>query len=491
MLQANLPLTAFMCLGLLATGCASSPSGSGGSGSGGSGTSTPSVTLSATSLSFTGTDSGYPTAAQTIKLTNSGTASLTLGTEQLSGADYTFFSGVGGGVGGCANITLAPAASCTSQVEFTPVAVRSYSATLTFTDNASNSPQSVALSGTLAAPAAPTAAARYAYAVGTSGLYSFSISSAGVWTPIGSPVGVGDTIGAMVIDPLDKFLFIAGFTTGDPIVYNINQTTGALSYNGSALASNNNNRPEGIAIDPTGTFLYVSNTGIGTVDEYTVNRSTGALTFGGSITTPLYPNLQPGVQKPTALITDPAGKYLYVGVSGYIAQYNINATTGALTPQATPTVDGTACDNLHLDSTGKYLYCVPGISIYSINSSSGGLNYVTEPGYPVATGQDARDIGLTFNSTFAYVTNTTDETISLYSDNASTGDLAPLNPGTFTLHGNPFQILVDPGNQFAYIVTGLGDIELMQINPDGTLSLFNTVTVGSSAAALQIYPTHP
>jgi 6-phosphogluconolactonase len=477
------PLALLPCLIVTLLGCSGGSSGGGGSSSG------PAVTLSATSLTFTGINSGYPTAAQTITLTNTGNAPLILNTEQLSGTDDSFFGGVGGGVGGCSDISLAPSASCKTEVVFTPIAARSYTATLTFTDSSADSPQTVKLAGNLAAASVPTALAKHAYvADGEGGIYSYNISSAGAWTSIGSPIGVGDTVGAMVIDPLGKFLFVAGFLTGDPVVFNINQTTGALSLNNSVLASNNNNRPENIAIDPTGTFLYISNTGIGTVDEYTVNRSTGALKFGKTTSLPLYPRLSPGEEEPSALITDPTGKYLYVSLAGYVAQFDINSTTGAITPQATPTVDGFAYYNLHLDSTGKYLYGTPGIYIYSLNPSTGSL---TEIGGPIPTGQGDSDIGLTFNSTFAYVTNDTDGTLSLYSDNASTGYLTPLSSSPFSQNGNPYQILVDPGDGFAYVLLGVGDIEVMQINQDGTLSHFNSVSVASSAAAMQIYPTHP
>jgi hypothetical protein len=97
---------------LLITGCSGGSSGGGGTQPTG-----PAVRLSASSLTFTGLDSGYPTAAQSITLTNSGSASLILAVETLSGADASYFSGSGGGgVGGCANLTLAPEASCTTQV---------------------------------------------------------------------------------------------------------------------------------------------------------------------------------------------------------------------------------------------------------------------------------------------------------------------------------------------------------------------------------------
>jgi 6-phosphogluconolactonase (cycloisomerase 2 family) len=466
---------------------------SGGNSSGGGSQSTgPAVRLSASSLTFTGVDSGYRTGAQSITLTNSGSASLILGTETLSGADASYFGGsAGGGVGGCANLTLAPGDSCTSEVSFEPIAARTYSAALSFSDNANNSPQTVALSGNLGAAPAPLAQAKFAY-VGTSqqGIFPFTISSNGTWTAL-PVVGGGGSPGAMVIDPLGKFLFLADFLSGDITSFSINQSTGGLTQVNSAVATNSNNRPENMAIDPTGTFIYVSNTGMGTVDEYTVNRTTGAVTYGSSVTVPLATTIQPGNSEPSALTTDPTGQYLYVSEIGYMAAYSINSQTGALTPLPVPNLQGGICFNLRLDPTGKYLYCTAGestgIFVYAINSSNGALSSI---GGPVPTGQGPTDIGFTFNSKYAYVANGKDGTFSLYNDNPSTGLLTAMTPSTFTQGGGPFQIAIDPGDQFAYVVLETAGINLLSINADGTLSYFNNISV-PAPVALAIYPSHP
>jgi 6-phosphogluconolactonase len=469
-------------------------SGGGNSGGGGSQTMGPAVRLSTASLTFTGTDSGYSTTGQSITLTNSGTASLILGNETLSGADASYFGGVGGGgLGGCADLTLAPAASCTTQVFFTPIAARSYTAVLNFSDNAGNSPQTVALSGSLGAPPAPTAQAKFAY-VGTaeSGTYLFTISSNGTWTPAGT-VSQGGSPGAMAIDPLGKFLFLADFLSGDITSFSINQSTGGLIFVNSVIATNSNNRPENMTVDPTGKFIYVANTGIGTVDEYTVNRITGAVSYESSVTVPLASGVQAGDSEPSALTTDSSGKYLYVSEAGYMAAYNIAPVTGVLTPLATPNLEGGICFNLHLDPTGKYLYCAPGssgISIYGINASTGALSYVTGLGAGIPTGQGATDVAITFDNKYAYVTDRTDGTYSLYTDNSSTGYLTAMTPSTFPQGGEPYQIVIDPGDQLAYVVLEASGINLMSINADGTLSHFSNISV-PGPVALAIYPSHP
>jgi hypothetical protein len=113
------------------------------------GTSTPApiVSLSSTSLSFGNQNVGSTSSAQTVTVTNSGTASLTVSNVAISGTNASDFAQTN-----TCSSTLAPAATCSVSVTFTPAANGSRSASLTFTDNAAGSPQSVALSGTGVTP---------------------------------------------------------------------------------------------------------------------------------------------------------------------------------------------------------------------------------------------------------------------------------------------------------------------------------------------------
>lgn len=80
----------------------------------------------------------------TVTLTNESTSPVTVSRETLDGAskgDYTVTSET------CQNQTLQPAASCQVVLVFRPQALGTRSATLTFTDTASNSPQVVPLTG--------------------------------------------------------------------------------------------------------------------------------------------------------------------------------------------------------------------------------------------------------------------------------------------------------------------------------------------------------
>lgn len=111
----------------------------------------PAVSLSPPSLAFGNIVSGSSSSPTVVTLTNSGGASLTISSIALGGTNPSDFSKTttcGG--------TLAALANCTVSVTFSPASVASFSASLTFTDSASGSPQSVPLTGTGISSGTPT-----------------------------------------------------------------------------------------------------------------------------------------------------------------------------------------------------------------------------------------------------------------------------------------------------------------------------------------------
>ena len=107
-------------------------------------TSSPGVKLSATLLTFSTQAAGTSSAAQTVTLTNSGTASLTFTASMaLTGGqadDYSFTTTCGA--------SLSAGARCTLSVTFKPVSASKKLASIKIYDNAAGSPQSVVLIGT-------------------------------------------------------------------------------------------------------------------------------------------------------------------------------------------------------------------------------------------------------------------------------------------------------------------------------------------------------
>ena len=98
----------------------------------------PAVTLSPSSLTFAAQDVGTTSAAQTITLTNSGQAALTITSVTASG-DFAQTNNCG--------TSVAVGASCAVSVTLTPTAGGARTGTLTISDNAVGSPQTVALTG--------------------------------------------------------------------------------------------------------------------------------------------------------------------------------------------------------------------------------------------------------------------------------------------------------------------------------------------------------
>ena len=117
--------------------------------------SAPAVSLSPASLTFGSQDTGTTSAAQSLTVANTGSASLFINSAAVAGADATDFTAVGDG---CSGVTLTAGASCSMSISFSPTLAGTRSATLTLTDNAGNSPQSAPLTGTGTTPAGATPA---------------------------------------------------------------------------------------------------------------------------------------------------------------------------------------------------------------------------------------------------------------------------------------------------------------------------------------------
>jgi hypothetical protein len=101
------------------------------------------VSLSATRLAFGNQSVGTTSTAQSLTLSNTGNAALSITSVALTGNNAGDFAQTNT----CGN-SVAAGANCTISVTFTPSASGSRTASVSITDNASGSPQTVSLSGT-------------------------------------------------------------------------------------------------------------------------------------------------------------------------------------------------------------------------------------------------------------------------------------------------------------------------------------------------------
>jgi hypothetical protein len=110
----------------------------------GTGTTPTGVSLSPTTLSFGTQPVATTSAAQTITLSNGGSAAVSISGLTITGANSGDFVEVADTCGS----SLAGGGNCTIGVTFTPSATGQRTATLTITDNASGSPQTATFTGT-------------------------------------------------------------------------------------------------------------------------------------------------------------------------------------------------------------------------------------------------------------------------------------------------------------------------------------------------------
>src|SRR2546426_566082 len=122
----------------------------------------PAVTLAPTNLAFGTQRLSTTSPAQTVTLTNSGTSTLSITSIALAGPNAGDFAIAAGTT--CTNgATVVVGASCLLNLTFTPTAASARTATVTITDDAAGSPQSVSLAGTGIVPAVTLAPTNLAF----------------------------------------------------------------------------------------------------------------------------------------------------------------------------------------------------------------------------------------------------------------------------------------------------------------------------------------
>ncbi len=149
----------------------------------------PQAVLSPSSLAFGNENVNTSSAAQTVKLSNPGTATLAITSITLGGSNPSDFAQTATTCGA----TLAASASCTISVDFTPASAASFGATLVVADNASGTPQSSSLSGTGVAAATAdftvsSSTPSQTVAVGGAAVYAIAVTSVSSSSPFTSPV---------------------------------------------------------------------------------------------------------------------------------------------------------------------------------------------------------------------------------------------------------------------------------------------------------------
>ena len=239
----------------------------------------PAVTLNPTSLSFGNQNVGTTSAAQSISLTNSGTAALTISGIVVNGANAADFAE--SDTCPVSPSTLAIAASCTISVTFTPSANGARTATLSISDNAGGSPQGVPLSGTgmTSAPSvtlSPTSVGFGNQNVGTtSAAQTVTLTNTGTAPLTITSIALGGTNAADFAEsatcPLSPDTLASGGTCTITVTFSpsvAGSRSAAISISDNAADS-----PQSIALSGTG---VTPTTGVTLIGSSTANGNFGA-----------------------------------------------------------------------------------------------------------------------------------------------------------------------------------------------------------------------
>jgi 6-phosphogluconolactonase (cycloisomerase 2 family) len=286
-----------------------------------------------------------------------------------------------------------------------------------------------------------------------------ALTSVGTATPGAEPFDVA-------ITPASTFVYIPNFKDGTVSAFSINATTGVLTEITGSPFTNGATEPAAAIVSPNGNFLFVANSS-NTTSAFSINATTGALT---AVTGSPFAGGTAG----DAIAVDPTGKFLYSAGTN-LAAFTINATTGALTAvTGSPYTLPGQSTGITIDPTGKFLYAslfnatTPDILTYSLNTTSGALTQIATQGIDgnqgealaIASGSKA----VVFTPKFAYVTNSTDKTISEYTINDSTGALTAISGSPLSDTNGPVAVAATPSGAFVYTANSNNSISEYTVN---------------------------
>jgi 6-phosphogluconolactonase len=231
-------------------------------------------------------------------------------------------------------------------------------------------------------------------------------------------------------------------------------------------------------------FAYVSNAGDGTLSAYSINSLTGALTaLSGS------PIAVPGSGQLYETKIDPAGKFLYVvddSSPGKVYAFSIDQNSGMLTAvTGSPFAAGNGSQSLAFDATGSYLYVANfsdnTISGYSLDKSTGALAPLANSPY-TALGINPQPSQIATAGSYLYVADSGTNIVEFFAIAAGTGELSrPITETPATTDTAPLSLAVNSSGSVLYTANaGSGQ--------QGSISAF---TVNSSSGALSAVAGNP
>ena len=358
-------------------------------------------------------------------------------------------------------------------------------------------------SGTISVGGTPRTVAvepsgRFAYVAvdgSIANVLTFNISSTGTLTQVGNAVSSGTNPHALAVDPLGRFLYVANST--DISMFSIDSGSGALKSLGANVTAASGQEPVAIAVDPSDEFVYVGSIseGGGTISRYAINQSTGVLTLTATIraVAPLSLVLSHGN---TPVTHTP--KFAYVtNQDNTVSMFSIDPGSGALTQITNAVETGAAPRHVAVDPMGKFAYVTNAsdntVSMYTIGSD-GALTLANTPGggNTISSGKAPNGVAVDATGRFVYVADEGSSAISVYTIDPRTGLLTAQGITIPIPNSGLSSLAVDPSGQFVYAANNLSStIATYSIDPGlGILTHLGTdATTGARPVAVAVDPT--
>lgn len=280
-----------------------------------------------------------------------------------------------------------------------------------------------------------------------------------------------------------------------------NQTVATVTSSGSVTSINagttnisaSYNNITGISSYNINNYLYSAAQGTtGPINMFSIDQNTGRLN-------PLSPATIASGNTLQGMIATPNNYYVYAAanLSNAIYMYSVDPNTGLLTalnPATIATGGGSIPRQMAMTNDGRFLYLTLGspnqIMAFSINQTTGQLSSLGT--YASSGSTSGIAIANTSSGSYLYASGQTGNSIFEYSINSATGALTPLPTPSIATGSSPFSLAVTPNNKYLYTgTTGSAQVYMFSINQgNGQLTALTTPTAASGSTPTGIYATN-
>jgi 6-phosphogluconolactonase len=273
----------------------------------------------------------------------------------------------------------------------------------------------------------------------------------------------------LALSPNHQFLYaLDEVSDGAVNSYSVDLKTGALKFLNTA--SHVGNGPCHLVVDQTGKTVLVANYGKGSVASLSIEADgrVGAPTIIEHTGKGVNPARQEGPHAHETILS-PDNRFVFVPDLGIdqVKIYRFDPAKSSLAPSDPAFVSlnpGSGPRHIAFHPNGKFAYVVseltPTVTVFSYNASTGDLKTLqTIPTLtPPAVGEsDAAEIEVDVAGRFLYVSNRGDSnTISVFSINADNGTLAQAQIAKLDGKGPRF-FVIDPSGKFLFVGDQLSD----------------------------------